>query len=85
MGEFTKYHKQTLTSIMSTKNLKNLKSEEQSIKECIQGIEVLGDLTSSLSEGRFDETNSILVKSIKQTTTALERQMKQIYERIRTP
>jgi len=70
---------------MSTKNLKNLKSEEQSIKECIQGIEVLGDLTSSLSEGRFDETNSILVKSIKQTTTALERQMKQIYERIRTP
>jgi hypothetical protein len=70
---------------MSTENLKNLKTEEQNLKECIQGIEVLGDLTSSLSEGRFDETNSILVKSIKQTTTALERQMKQIYERIRTP
>ena len=70
---------------MSTENLKNLKTEEQNLKECIQGIEVLGDLKSSLSEGRFDETNSILVKSIKQTTTALERQMKQIYERIRTP
>jgi hypothetical protein len=70
---------------MSIENLKNLKTEEQNLKECIQGIEVLGDLTSSLSEGRFDETNSILVKSIKQTTTALERQMKQIYERIRTP
>ncbi len=70
---------------MSIKNLKNLRTEEQNLKACIQGIEVLGDLTSSLSEGRFDETNSILVKSIKQTTTALERQMKQIYERIRTP
>ena len=70
---------------MSTESLKNLKTEEQNLKECIQGIEVLGDLTSSLSEGRFDETNSILVKSIKQTSTELERQMKQIYERIRTP
>lgn len=70
---------------MSTESLKNLKTEEQSLKECIQGIEVLKDLTCSLSEGRFDETNSILVKSIKQTSTELERQMKQIYERIRTP
>lgn len=70
---------------MSIKNLKNLSEEENEFKACIQGIEVLRDLTSSLSEGRFDETNSILVKSIKQTTTALERQMKQIYERIRTP
>ena len=70
---------------MSIENLKNLKTEEQNLKECIQGIEVLKDLTYSLSEGRFDETNSILVKSIKQTSTDLERQMKQIYERIRTP
>jgi hypothetical protein len=70
---------------MSTKNSKSPKNQEEELKACIQGIEVLRDLTSSLSEGRFDETNSILVKSIKQTSTAIERQMKQIYERVRTP
>ena len=49
---------------MSTKNSNNPKTQEQELKECIQGIEVLKDLTYSLSEGRFDKTNSILVKSI---------------------
>ncbi len=68
---------------MSTKNSKALSEEEQKFKECIQGIEVLKDLTYSLSEGRFDKTNSILVQSIKQTSKHLETQMKQLYERIR--
>jgi len=64
---------------MSLKSFKDNPNEIK-MKQIIEGIEVLKDLTESLSDNRFDETNSILVKSIKQTSYAISIQMKQLYD-----
>jgi len=64
---------------MSLKNF-NENPNDIKIKHIIEGLEVLRDLADTLSEHRFNETNSILVNSIKQVSKEVTIQMKQLYD-----
>jgi hypothetical protein len=68
---------------MSTKNSKSDKEPKiiYEINDLSEGIEVLHDLTESLHEKRFDNSNSIIVKSIKTLSKEIKNKMKEIYER----
>jgi ABC-type uncharacterized transport system ATPase subunit len=51
------------------------------IKNISEGTQVLHDLVSSLSENRFDKSNSIIVKSIKQISKEINTSTQAFYER----
>jgi len=61
--------------------MKNLDKLCSDIKNISEGTQVLHDLVSSLSENRFDKSNSIIVKSIKQISKEINTSTQAFYER----
>lgn len=61
--------------------MKNLDKLCTDIKNISEGTQVLHDLVSSLSENRFDKSNSIIVKSIKQISKEINTSTQAFYER----